>query len=167
MDNPLVQPDIGLFIWTLITFGVLLLLLNRFAWKPLLRALDERRDAIRQSLDEAEQARQQSQQASEEAERILGQARAEADAIIAARRADAAKLQEELHQQARTEADTIIANAQQEIRRQTDRAIAQIRGEAVDIALLVASRLIQRNLSADDNDRLIRDALKEIQARPG
>ena len=164
MDNPLVQPDPGLFIWTILVFLVLLALLSKFAWRPLLQALETRQEMIRKSLDDAEQAKTELQQVQEESNRIVAKARVDADAIIAASRADAAKLQEELRAKARTEADGIIKNAERQIQQQTDQSLAQIRGEAVDLSLMIASKLIQRNLSKEDNDTLIEYALKQIQS---
>ena len=164
MDNPLVQPDPGLFIWTIATFLVLLFLLQRFAWKPLLQALENRQEMIRKSLDDAEQAKTELQQVQEESNRIVGKARVDADAIIAASRTDATKLQEELRAKARAEADAIVKNAERQIQQQTDRSLVQIREEAVDLSLGIASKLIQRNLAKEDNDALIEDALKQIQS---
>lgn len=163
MDNPLVQPDPGLFIWTIATFLVLLFLLSKFAWKPLLQALENRQDMIRKSLDDAEQAKNELQQVQEESNRIVTKARVDADAIIANSRADAAKLQEELRGKARLEADGIIKNAERQIQQQTDRSLAQIRKEAVDLSLMVASKLIQRNISKEDNEALIENTLNQIQ----
>ena len=164
MDNPLVQPDPGLFIWTIATFLVLLFLLQRYAWKPLLQALENRQEMIRKSLDDADRAKNELQQVQEESNRIVGKARVDADAIIAASRADAMKLQEELRAKARAEADGIVKNAERQIQQETDRSLAQIREEAVDVSLSIASKLIQRNLSEEDNATLIEDALKQIQS---
>jgi len=81
MDNPLVQPDPGLYIWTIATFLVLAGLLAKFAWKPLLAALAARQDAIRKSLDEARQARTELERLNAESQRILAQARSEAESL--------------------------------------------------------------------------------------
>ena len=102
-------------------------------------------------------------QVQEESARIVAKARADADAIIASSRIDAAKLQEELKQKARTQADGIIENAEKQIQLRTEQSLDQIRGEAVEISLMIASKLIQRNLSEEDNTRLIEDTLKQIQ----
>jgi F-type H+-transporting ATPase subunit b len=164
MDNPLVQPDPGLFIWTILTFLVLLFLLQRFAWKPLLQALESRQETIRKSLDDAERAKADLQQVQEESNRIVAKARVDADEIIAASRADATKLQEELRAKARDEADGIIKNAERQIQQQTDRSLAQIREEAVELSIGIASKLIQRNIVKEDNDALIENALKQIHS---
>ena len=89
MNNPLVQPDPGLAIWTIVTFLVLLWLLAKFAWRPLLQMLETRQETIRKSLDDAQQARLQVEMLGKESDRILKQAHVEADAIVAASRADA------------------------------------------------------------------------------
>src|SRR4029450_5905199 len=89
MDNPLVQPDPGLYIWTIATFLVLAGLLAKFAWKPLLAPLQARQDAIRKSLDEARQAKPELERLNVESQRILAQARTEAESILAAARPDA------------------------------------------------------------------------------
>ena len=163
MDNPLVQVEPGLFIWTILVFVVLLTLLKKFAWGPLLAALEERQEGIRKSLDDAAQARKELEQVQEESNRIVAKARADADAIIDAGRTDAVKLQEELRAKARLEAEGIVKNAEREIQQQTTQSLAQIREEAVDLSLSIASKLIQRNLSKKDNETLIQDTLKQIR----
>ena len=162
MDNPLVQPDPGLFIWTILTFMVLLTLLAKYAWGPLLRALETRQESIRQSLHDAEQAKQELAQVQQESAAIIAKARVAADAIITGTRADGARLQEEMRQKSRAEAETIVQNAQRQIQQERDQALAQIRAEAVDLSLMIASKLIQRNLSKEDNETLIDEALKQV-----
>ena len=167
MNNPLVQVDPGLYIWTIVTFVLLLLLLAKFAWRPLLEALDRRQEAIRKSLDEARQAKQELGRLHEESARILAEARAEADAIISRTRADALRAGEELKQKARGDAENIVKHAEREIQLETSRALQKVRQEAVDISIDIASKIIQRNLSREDNERLIAETLKEIQtSRP-
>lgn len=162
MDNPLVQPDPGLFIWTILTFLVLLALLAKFAWRPLLSALDARQNAIRKSLDDAQNARQELERLNRESALILNKARAEADQIIVSGRSDAERLREDMRQKARAEADAIVKNAERQIQLETARALQQIRTEAVDLSVMIASKLIQRNLTKEDNDRLIEEALKQV-----
>jgi len=162
VDNPLVQPDPGLFIWTILTFLVLLGLLAKFAWRPLLHALESRQEMIRKSLDDADLAKQELEKVQQESAAIVVKARAEADAIVSSSRADAAKLQKELHQKAKAEARVIVEGAERQIQQETNRALSKIRHEAVDLSLTIASKLIQRNLSKQDNEALIEDALKQI-----
>ena len=165
MDNPLVQLDPGLFIWTIVTFLVLLALLAKFAWTPLLQALETRQNAIRKSLDDAQQAKQELERLNLESAQIINRARVEADAVITQSRADGDRLREEIRAKARAEADHIVKNAQRQIQLETSRAIEQIRREAVDLSVMIASKIIQRNLSKDDNERLIDEALKQVEGR--
>ena len=165
MGNPLVQPDPGLFIWTILTFLVLLGLLAKFAWRPLLQALESRQESIRQSLDDARQAKQDLERLHQESAQIIRQARVEADGIITRSRADAERLREEMKQKARAEADTIVKSAERQIQLETTRALQQIRTEAVDLSVMIASKIIQRNLSKEDNERLIDEALRQVQNR--
>jgi len=165
MTNPLVQPDPGLFIWTIVTFLVLLTLLAKFAWTPLLQALETRQDAIRKSLDDAQQAKVELERLNVESGHIVQRARVDAEAIISQSRADGDRLREEIRSKARTEADHIVKNAERQIQLETSRALEQIRREAVDLSVMIASKIIQRNLSKEDNERLIDDALKQVEGR--
>ena len=164
MNNPLVQPDPGLYIWTIVTFLVLVALLAKFAWRPLLAALDERQQAIRKSLDDARQAKQDLERVHAESAKILAQARTEAESIVASTRADVNQFREEMRQKAREEAAGIVKNAERQIELETARALQQIRHEAVDLSVTIASKLLQRNVSKDDNARLIEDTFKQIEA---
>ena len=163
MDNPLVQPDPGLYIWTIATFLILVALLAKFAWRPLLEALETRQAEIRRSLDDARQAKVELEKLQGESARILAQARAEAEAIIARTRTDADRFREELKQKARAEAATLVKNAEQQIQLETARAVQQIRREGVELSVAIASKLLQRNLSSADNDRLIEDTFKQLE----
>ena len=163
MNNPLIQPDPGLFIWTIVTFLVLLALLGKFAWRPLLQALESRQERIRKSLEDAERARQELERLQQESAKMMQQARIEAESIVTQTRADAERLREELKQKAKDEADNILRNAQQQIQLQTRQAIQQIRHEVADIAVLLTSKLLERNIAKEDNKRLIDDTLKQIE----
>ena len=163
MNNPLVQVDPGLYIWTILTFLVLLTLLAKFAWRPLLQALAAREETIRKSLADAEKARQELERLNQESDAIIRQARVEAESIVGASRADAERLRSELREKARAEADGIIKNAERQIQLETARALEQIRREAADISVAIASKLIQKNITKEDNERLIEDALKQLQ----
>ena len=163
MDNPLLQPDPGLFVWTIVTFLVLLALLARFAWRPLLAALESRQESIRKSLDDAAQAKLELERLHQQSAQIMREARVEAESIITKSRADAERLREEMKQKARAEADAVVRNAERQIQLETTRALQQIRTEAVDLSVMIASKIIQRNLSREDNERLIQEALKQVE----
>ena len=164
MDNPLVQVDPGLFIWTIVTFLVLLGLLAKFAWGPLLKALDERQEMIRKSLHDADQATQDLKRLHQESAQIIAAARADAQSIVAKSRVAAETVREDLKQKAKEEADALVRGAQRQIQLETARAVQQIRHEVVDLSLAVASKLIKKNLTQEDNDALIQDSLTQIDA---
>jgi len=163
--NPLVQPDPGLYIWTIVTFLILLALLARFAWGPLLDALEKRQDAIRSSLDDARKAKEELARLQGESARILAEARTEAANIISITRSDAARFADEMKQKARADAEAVVKNAQREIDTQTNRAIETIRREAIDLSVAVASKILRRDISQADNERLVDDAIREMQAK--
>ena len=162
MDNPLVQPDPGLFIWTILTFLVLLGLLAKFAWGPLLKALEERQELIRTSLDDADKAKQELERLNQESAQIISEARAEAQSIVVKSRADAETVREDSRRKAKEEGDALIRSAQRQIELETARALQQIRHEVVDLSLTVASKLIKKNLTQEDNDALIQHSLAQI-----
>ncbi len=163
MDNPLVQPDPGLFICTILTFLVLLGLLGKFAWKPLLATLEKRHEMIKNSLDDAQKAKTELERLQQESKEIISEARVEAQAIVAKGRSEAEKLKGELRQKAKEEADSIVRNAEKQIQVERDKAISEIRSEVVDLSLLVASKLIKKNLSKEDNQSLIEESLKQVE----
>jgi F-type H+-transporting ATPase subunit b len=163
--NTLVQPDPGLYIWTIATFLVLVALLAKFAWRPLLEALDRRQESIRKSLDDAQKARQELERLGVESQRILAAARADAEQILSSTRSDANRFREELKQKAQAEAAGIVKNAERQIELETARALQQIRTEAVDLSVAIASKLLERNVSKADNERLIEETFKQIEDR--
>jgi F-type H+-transporting ATPase subunit b len=166
MDNPLVQPDPGLFIWTILTFLVLVALLAKFAWRPLLQALDARQQTIAKSLEEAQRARQELERIQRESAQMMAQARSEAEGIIARSRSDAETLREELKNKARAEAAGIVKNAERQIQLETARAVQQIRAEAVDLSVAIASKILRRQVSKEDNQALIEETLRQVESQP-
>jgi F-type H+-transporting ATPase subunit b len=165
MNNPLLQPDPGLFVWTILTFLVLLTILAKFAWTPLLKALEERRNTINKALEDAHQARQELERLGQQSAEIMRKARADAEEVMSQTRADGERLREEMRQKARGEAEGIVRNAERQIQLETARALQQIRHEAVDLSVMIASRIIQRNLSKEDNEKLIDEALRQVEGR--
>ncbi len=164
MNNPLVQPDPGLAIWTIITFLVLLWGLTKFAWRPLLRALQARQDTIKKSLEDAQQARRELEELNKQSAQILRNAHAEAESILSKSRIEAEKFREEMKEKARGEGEALVRDAQRQIETEVARALRQIRGEVADLSVTIASKLIKRNFSKEDNSDLIDETLKQIEA---
>jgi len=162
VNNPLVTPDPGLFIWTIITFLVLVALLAKFAWRPLLAALERREKLIARAIEDSEKARADLERVQQDAARILADARVEGEAIVTRSRAAADRLGEELRQKASAEAAGILKKAEREIQLETTRAIEQVRREAVELSVAIASKILHRNVSAEDNRALIEDSLRQL-----
>jgi F-type H+-transporting ATPase subunit b len=137
----------------------------KFAWRPLLDALEKRQESIRRSLDDAAKAKQELERLQTESQRILAEARSESETIVARTRDDANRLRDEMRQKAQQEAANIVKNAEKQIELETARAIQQIRHEAVDLSVAIASKLLQRNVSKEDNARLIEDTFKQLESQ--
>ena len=161
--NPLVTPDPGLFIWTILTFLVLLALLTKYAWKPLLAALQARQDRIRESLEGARAASDEMERVRRESAEIMRQARIEADAIISSSRTDGERVREEIKQKARAEAASILVAAERRIELEASRAREQVRRDAADLSIMIASRILRRNLSPEDNRVLIDEVIGSLE----
>lgn len=167
-EPPTLSPfagNVGNAIWTLAIFVLVVIVLGKFAWGPVLGLLRQREDFIHRSLSDAKRDRDEAEARLNEYTAKLQRAHAEAGTIIEDARRDAERFREELHQRAKAEADTLLKNAERQIQLETGRAVQQIRREAADLSVLIASKLIQRNLSKEDNDRLIEDALRQVETR--
>jgi F-type H+-transporting ATPase subunit b len=162
VDNPLVQPDPGLFVWTILTFLVLVALLAKFAWRPLLEALDRRQKMIAGAVDDARKAREELERVQQDAGKLLAEARVEAGAILTRARGDADRFREEMRQKAMEDAATLTRNAERQIEHETARAIQQIREEAVELSVAIAAKLLKRDVTPRDADALVRDAISQI-----
>ena len=163
MDNPLVQLDPGLFIWTILTFLVLLFLLAKFAWKPLLAALEERENKIKNSLEDAEKATAELERINVKSEQIIAKARSEAQSIRVEAKAATERIKADLMAKAEEDSKKIRDEAEKHIHVEKDKAINEIRQEVVDLSLAVAEKVIKKNLSKEDNQGLIKDSLNNLE----
>ena len=157
--------NIGNALWTVIIFVLVVVILGKFAWGPILEQLKARENFIHDALSSAKHQKEAADASLKEYTEKLRAARAEADAIISQSRADAERLREETRQKAKAESETIVRNAERQIQLETARALQQIRHEAADLSVLIASKLIQRNLTREDNERLIEDAISQVTLR--
>lgn len=163
MDNPLVQPDPGLFVWTILTFLILVALLAKFAWRPLLLALEVRQKTIEGALEDARKAREDLERVQQEGAKLLNDARREADAIVTRARADADRFRDEMKQQANVQAAGIVERAEREIQRETARAVTQLRQEAVELSFSIASKVLRRTVTPADHERLIDEVVNSLE----
>ena len=163
MDS-LVKLDPGLFIWTIITFLLLFFVLAKYAWKPLIKMLDDREGMIRSSLDDAEKAKLELERLNKESEAITAKARSEAQAILAESKTVAEKVKEDTIAKAKEQAIKISDDAEKQIQVEKDKAITDIKQEVVNLTLSVAEKLINKNLNDADNKSLIEESLKKVKS---
>ena len=161
--NLLTQVTPGLYIWTIITFLLLFYVLARFAWKPLLKMLEERENLIKSSLDDAEKARQELEKINSESEVIISQARSEAQSILSDGKAAAEKIKDDTIAKAKDEASKIREDAKHQIQVEKDKAITDIKKEDVDLSISVAEKQIYKNIREQENRSLIEESLKKIK----
>ncbi len=158
----LLSPKLGLIFWTFIVFLSLLWILKRFAWKPILETLDERENRIQAALDEAERSRQEAQEMLQKYQQLLDDAKRESQDIIAKSRKMAEATRDEIVQKAQAEANHLIDRARKEIELARSKAVDELRREAVELSLMIASRLIGKSLSREDHERLIADSMEQM-----
>ena len=155
----------GLSLWTLIVFLILLALLGKFAWGPILRGLEAREQNIQSSIDDAAQLRKQAEDALDEHRRQVREARHEARRIIAEAKEAASRLGSELEAKAREESAAIVQRARREIEVERDAVLEAIRSETVGLALAAASRLVRQRLDAPADRELVIGYLSSLSER--
>jgi F-type H+-transporting ATPase subunit b len=152
----------GLMIWTIVCFLITLFVLKRYAFGPIQKMLDERRDRIQRSIEEAEHAREEARKLLEEHRALIGQARGQSEEILA----EARKVAEAQRQRVREETEADRQRRLEETRRQieaeTQRALEQIRSEVAELTLVAATKVTGKVLDDDDHRRLIDDAVKDL-----
>jgi F-type H+-transporting ATPase subunit b len=147
----LLSPDLGLIFWQLIGFLLLLFLLGKYAWRPILGALNERETSIEQALSAAEKAKAEMAQLKSENEKLLADARKEREAMLRDATAAANKLREEAREQASQESARIVADAQASIEVQKQAALAEIKHQVGDLSLVIAEKILREKL--DDSEK--------------
>jgi F-type H+-transporting ATPase subunit b len=155
----------GLIFWTILVFGALLVVLWRLGWPALLKSVEDRERRIQQQLDEAERARAEAARLLEEHKRTIAAARNEAQEMVAKARAVAEKERQTLLAKAREEYDQLLARARKEIGVEKEKAILELRREAVDLSIAAASKLVEAKLDTDANRRLVMDYLATLEQR--
>lgn len=160
----LLSPNGGLMFWTLLIFIVLLIVLSRFAFKPLVAAVEAREAALEAAINKAQQDREAASKLLAEQLAQLDAARAEAQKYIADGRATSEKLKASMLEETRAQQQEMIERAKRDIENEKQRAIGDLRREAVDLALAGASKLIAKNLDDAGNRKLVEDFLASIPA---
>lgn len=157
--------NVGLMIWTVVIFTGLLIVLWRFAWGPILAAVEAREKGIQDSLDEARSRQEEAAKLLEEHKAQLADARRQASEILAEGREAADRLRKELEVKAREESEAILTRARAEIEREKDAAVDTIRRESVDLALAAASKLLHAKLDSELDRKLVMEYVDGISAK--
>jgi F-type H+-transporting ATPase subunit b len=158
----LVSPNLGLMIWTLLAFIITLLILRRYAFPKIAEALDKRRRAIEESIDHAERTRQEADKILAEYRERLQEARSQADEIVQRAHRAADNVQEEAKQDAKQQHEEMMESTRREIERETQRSLEQIRREVANLTVTATEKVTRKSLDDDDHQRLVRDALEEV-----
>ena len=162
----LLDPHSGLIIWTIITFLVVLFVLSRTVWKPLLAALDAREEGIAEAVSGAERARDEAQAAVEEHKKVLAAAEEEGRDIVAKAREAAEKVSEGIVADARQEAQQAAELARRSIETEKRAALLELRREVADLAVQAAGVILDAELNDDRNRKLVDDLIASIPDAP-
>jgi F-type H+-transporting ATPase subunit b len=160
--NQLVSPVVGVMIWTLIIFGLTLLILWKVAFPRIAEALDKRQKMIEDSIDSAEKTRRDADQLLAEYRERLSDARGQADEIVARARRTAEAAENETIAEARAKREEMMEQTRRDIEAETRRAIQQIRAEVADLTVLATEKVTRKSLDTADQKRLVEEALAEL-----
>jgi F-type H+-transporting ATPase subunit b len=161
-SNPLIQVTPGLMIWTIVCFGFTLFVLKRWAFGPIQKLIDERRERIRQALEEADNARVEARKLLEEHRKLIGEARRQAEEIRADVRREAEAGRERVREETEADRKRRLEETKRQIEAETARALSQIRQEVAELTLLAASKVTGKVLDSADQRRLIDEAISSL-----
>lgn len=157
--------NVGLSLWTVVVFLALLWVLRRFAWGPILGAVEAREERIQEALDESARHRDEARALLEEHKQQLADARRQAQELVAEGKAAGEKVRREIEARAREEGQSLLERARHDIQREKEEALAELRGESVELALAAAARLMREKLDGERDRELVLGYLDELAAR--
>ena len=150
--------------WMLLSFGIVLVLLKKYAWKPILSALSDREKTIQDSLDQAEQARKEIEGMKSDNERILQEARNERDQMIREARETKDSIVGEAKDVAKKEAESLLERARQEINNEKQAALAELKGHVASLSIEIAEKVLKEKLANDaEQQKLVNRLLDEVK----
>jgi F-type H+-transporting ATPase subunit b len=159
------SPDPGLMIWTVLIFVLLLLVLKRFAWPALLGAVEAREKALEAQIAEAEKNRAEAAALLAEHKKLMADAKGQAHSLLTESRALADKERALALEKTKQEQQELLARARREIEAERDRAVAELRREAVDLSIAAASKLVGTRLDSETDRKLVADYLATLDSR--
>ncbi len=160
--SPLIDVVPGLMIWTLVCFGITFFVLRKYAFGPIQKTIDERRERIRSSVEEAEHARAEARRLLEEHKQLIGQAKNEAGGILAEARKVADSQRDRAREEIEADRQRRLEDTRKQIEAETARALEQIRSEVADLTLIATSKVTGKVLDRDDHRKLIDDAIGDL-----
>jgi F-type H+-transporting ATPase subunit b len=163
----LIQPKFGTVFWTLLTFILLVALLGRFAWKPLLGALEQREKSIKESIDQAHKDRQEAEALLGQHRELLDEARRERAEAVSAGRRDAEELKAKILEEAKKQGEHLLAQTQAQVDAGMRQARAELRSVAADLAIQAAEKLLVKNLDDPTQKKLVEDYLADLESSDG
>ena len=158
---------LGNLIWQILAFGVLIWLLQRFAYKPVVKMLDDRANRIRESMEQAEQIRLDNQNAAKRAQEILAEAQQQTREILAQANQMSQRTIAAAQEEARQQREKMLVDARAQIEADTQRAKEELRREVGRLAIMAASRVVGRSLDSQDHYRLVDEALADAEQTRG
>ncbi|MDX6666156.1 MAG: F-type H+-transporting ATPase subunit b [Solirubrobacteraceae bacterium] len=158
----LVQPGIGLMVWTLLVFVAAMLVLRKAAWPRITEALDKRQHLIEESIDTAERTKAEAASLLEEYRERLKEARQQAEEIVTRARKAGEVHERESTEAARLKREELMEQARRDIEAETRRAIQEIRNEVADLTVLATEKVTRKTLTPEDQERLVQEALSEL-----
>ena len=158
----LVSPGLGLMLWTLLLFGVTMYVLSKQAFPKISEALEKRANAIRENIEASERQREEADKLLEEYRARLREAREQADDIAARARKAADAAVAEASAEGKAKREELVAAARKDIEAETKRSLDQLRKEVADLTVLATEKITRKSLSEDDHQKLIEDALSEV-----
>ena len=162
--NPLLTPELGTYVWSLVIFLTVLFVLKKYAWNPLLDFLEEREKDIAESLEMAESAKTNLEKIKDESEKILNKAKKEGKTIVSDSKLRAEESANKILDDAKAKSNEFLDDAKSKIEIEKKRAIKEIKEEVVDLSLELATKVLQRNVKDDDNNKFIKSSLEAEKA---
>ena len=160
--NPLIDVIPGLMIWTLVSFAITFFVLRKYAFGPIQRIIDERRERVRRSLEEADRARDEARRLLEEHRALRARARGDAEEILGEARRVAESMRDRVREETEADRQRRLEETRRQIEAETQRALEQIRAEIGELALVAAEKVTRRSLDDADQRRLIDEAIREL-----
>ena len=157
-----IMPNPGIFLWTLVTFFIVLGILKWKAWGPLMKALDDREEKISNALDAASKAKEEAEKVSSDYEEMIAKAESEKQKILTQAKEDSDQLKQKKEAETDAKCDEMLNKAKKEIEAEKAKALKEIKSVAVSLSVEAASKIIQKNLDSEDNKKIAEETVRSI-----